>query len=103
MSQKAVHRRKGARNPARAGPSHMPRLDTIQMVEEAIAAAKEFGSKNKLWRTLPKQVQYRTFTTILDYLENSNKIMYDKKGAILWIFADRPKIRNLHRQSTALR
>ncbi|MGI0083296.1 MAG: hypothetical protein ACREAF_02725 [Nitrosopumilaceae archaeon] len=84
-------------------PSHMPRLDTIQMVEEIISKEKEFGSKNKLWRTLPKQVQYKTLTTILDYLEKSNKIMYDKNGAILWIFADNPKLKKLHKASTVLR
>jgi hypothetical protein len=83
--------------------SHMPRLDTIQMVEDTISKAKEFDSKNKLWRSLPKQVQYKTFTTILDYLAKSNKIMYDKKGSILWIFADNPKLKKLHRESTVLR
>jgi hypothetical protein len=83
--------------------SHMPRLDTIEMVEEAISDKKEFSSKNRLWRALPKQVQYPTLLTILNYLEKSNKIMYDKKGAILWIFADTPKIKKLHRESTVLR
>lgn len=83
--------------------SHMPRLDTIQMVENMLSKAKEFDSKNKLWRTLPKQVQYKTFTTILDYLEKSNKIIYDKDGSILWIFVDNPKLKKLHRESTVLR
>lgn len=83
--------------------SHMPRLDTIQMVEDAISEAKEFDSKNRLWRSLPKQVQYKTFTTILDYLERSNKIMYDKEGSILWIFADNLKLKKLHKESTILR
>lgn len=82
---------------------HMPRLDTIEMVEDIISEKKEFSSKNRLWRSLPKQIQYKTFTTILDYLERSNKIMYDKKGSILWIFADNPKLKKLHRESTALR
>ena len=83
--------------------SHMPRLDTIQMVEEVISKAKGFDSKNKLWRALPKQVQYKTFTTILSYLEKSNKIMYDKHGAIMWIMADNPKLKKLYRESTILR
>jgi len=83
--------------------SHMPRLDTIQMVEDMLSEAKEFDSKNKLWRALPKQVQYKTFTTILDYLEKSNKIIYDKDGSILWIFADNKKLKNLHKFSTRLR
>ncbi len=68
-----------------------------------LSEAKEFDSKNKLWRTLPKQVQYKTFTTILDYLEKSNKIIYDKDGSILWIFVDNPKLKKLHRESTVLR
>lgn len=83
--------------------SHMPRLDTIQMVENMLSKAKEFDSKNKLWRALPKQVQYKTFTTILDYLQKSNKIIYDKDGSILWIFVDNPKLKKLHRESTVLR
>jgi len=81
----------------------MPRLDTIQMVENIISDKQEFSSKNRLWRILPKQVQYKTFTTILNYLEKSNKIMYDKNGSILWIFADNPKLKKLHRESTVLR
>lgn len=88
---------------SRKASSHMPRLDTIQMVEEIISSKKEFSSKNRLWRTLPKQVQYKTFTTILDYLEKSNKIMYDRKGSIFWIFADNSKLKKLHRESTVLR
>jgi hypothetical protein len=83
--------------------SHMPRLDTIEMVEDMISKTKEFSSKNKLWRSLPKQVQYKTFVTILEYLEKSNKIMYDKKDSILWIFVDNPKLKKLYRESTVLR
>ena len=94
---------KRAKHSSRKASPHMPRLDTIQMVEEIISGKKEFSSKNRLWRTLPKQVQYKTFTTILNYLEKSNKIMYDKKGSILWIFADNPKLKKLHRESTVLR
>lgn len=83
--------------------SHMPRLDTIQMVEDIISEAKEINSKNKLWRALPKQVQYKTFTTILNYLEKSNKIIYDKDGTIIWVFADNPKLKKLLARSTKLR
>lgn len=91
------------KSPSPKTTSHMPRLDTIEMVEKIIARQKEFSSKNRLWRALPKQIQYKTFTTILNYLEKSNKIMYDKKGIILWIFADKPRLKKLHKQSTVLR
>ena len=102
MSKVVLHK-KGSGKHSSGTISHMPRLDTIEMVEETISEKKEFSSKNRLWRTLPKQVQYPTLLTILNYLEKSNKIMYDKKGGILWIFADNPKLKKLHRESTALR
>ena len=103
MSKLVLQKKGSGKHNSSASPSHMPRLDTIEMVEETISDKKEFSSKNRLWRALPKQVQYKTFTTILDYLEKSNKIMYDKKGAILWIFADNPKLKKLHKESTLLR
>ena|GEM_PF-598159 len=70
------------------GVGHMPRLDTIQMVEKAIKGDKVFSSKNQLWRSLPKAMQYPTLLTILDYLERSNKIMIEKDGSIVWTFVD---------------
>lgn len=103
MSKVRLQKRSHGRQGSRTASSHMPRLDTIEMVEETISDKKEFSSKNRLWRALPKQVQYPTLLTILNYLEKSNKIMYDKDGAILWIFADNPKLKKLHRESTLLR
>jgi hypothetical protein len=74
---------------------HMPRLDTVLMVEDTIKKLDYYPTKNQLWRALPKMVMWQTFNVILDYLENSNKIMIDKHGEIVWIFADNPKIREL--------
>lgn len=79
-----------------------PTLDTIKMVEQALSKASEYPSKNKLWRSLPRQVQYPTFKAVLDYLEESNKILYDKNGAIIWIFADNPKLKRLLKASKLL-
>lgn len=75
--------------------NHSPRLDTILMVENAIKKMKMYPSKNQLWRSLPRQVQYQTFNEILKYLESSNKITYDKDGAIIWIFVDNQKLKKL--------
>ncbi|NWG36571.1 hypothetical protein [Nitrososphaera sp.] len=88
--------------PARKSSGHTPRLDTIQMVEKAIKNDKKFYSKNQLWRSLPKQVQYPTFVKILDYLEESNKIMYEKDGTIIWTFADSAAARKSLKESTPL-
>ena len=62
-----------------------PRLDTLIMVEKAIAGAGEYPSKASLWKSLPKKVMYQTFCTILDYLEYSNKIAL-RDGKIVWIW-----------------
>ena len=74
---------------------HMPRLDTVLMVEDTIKKLDSYPTKNQLWRALPKMVMWQTFNLILDYLKKSNKIVIDKKGEIVWIFADNPKIKKL--------
>lgn len=86
----------------RVSASHEPILPTIQMVEAAIKQANEYSSKYKLWRSLPKSMQYQTLEKVLKYLEASNKIMIDKDGAIIWIFADNPKLEKLLEESTRL-
>ena len=68
---------------------HYPRLDTVLMVEEKIRKAKEYPSKRQLWLSLPKQIMYQTFNIILDYLEESGKIVI-KEGKIIWIW--NPKV-----------
>ena len=55
-----------------------------------------------LLKTLPKQVQYQTFNRILEYLESSNKIVYDGRK-IVWIFPDNPKLEKLLETSVRLR
>lgn len=79
-----------------------PTLDTIKMVEQTLSKILQYSSKNSLWRALPRQVQYPTFKAVLDYLEESNKIMYDKDGSIVWIFADNPKLKKLLKTSKSL-
>jgi len=63
-----------------------PRLDTVLMVEEAIRNAKDYPTKAKLWKSLPKKMMYQTFNMIIDYLEYSGKILIEKDGSILWIW-----------------
>ena len=77
---------------------HMPRLDTVLIVEDTIKKLDYYPTKNQLWRALPKMVMWQTLTVILDYLEKSNKILIDK-GQIAWIFADNPKARKLLRDA----
>lgn len=62
-----------------------PRLDTVIMVEKAIQGAKDYPSKTKLWKSLPKKIMWSTLNSILDYLEYSGKIVINK-GEIVWIW-----------------
>jgi len=62
---------------------HYPQLDTILMVEEAIQQMS-YPKKTELWKSLPKKVMYQTFCLIIDYLEQSGKIVIDKDGRIVW-------------------
>ena len=81
---------------------HEPQLDTILMVEKALKEAKSYQTKKELLESLPKQVQYQTFNRILEYLEGSNKIVYDGRQ-IIWVFPDNPKLKRLMETSIRLR
>jgi hypothetical protein len=80
---------------------HEPRLDTILMVENAIKESGSYPTKKELLESLPKKIQYQTFKRILDYLESSNKIMFDSRK-IIWIFPDNPKLKRLLETSVKL-
>ncbi|MAH07260.1 hypothetical protein CMI38_03365 [Candidatus Pacearchaeota archaeon] len=64
------------------------------MVEKAIQDFEDHPTRMELWRSLPKQMQYQTFKLILDYLERSNKIMFEE-DKIIWIFANNKKLNEL--------
>ena len=85
----------------RAHYIHEPRLDTILMVENAIKKSGSYPTKKELLESLPKKIQYQTFKRILDYLESSNKIMFDSRK-IIWIFPDNPKLKRLLETSVKL-
>jgi hypothetical protein len=80
----------------------MPRLDTIVMIETTIKSKKYFESKTKLWRALPRGVQYRTLGTVLAYLKRSNKIVENRDGSIVWIFVEGARARKSLEKSVEL-
>lgn len=90
---------KNSRNLAR-NPN--PTLGTIKMVEETLAEMQEYPTKNKLWRSLPRQVQYPIFNEILKYLKDSKKLIFDKDGTIVWIFVDNPELKKLREDTKEL-
>lgn len=74
----------------------------MNIVEQTLSKMSEHPSKNRLWRALPSKIPYTTFESILDQLEESNKILYDKDGAIIWIYASNSKLKKLLRTSKSL-
>lgn len=63
---------------------HSPTLESVLMVEKTIQKHSQECGKYQLWQKLPKKMMYQTFQVILDYLEESGKIMIDKDGCIIW-------------------
>ena len=66
---------------------HYPRLDTVLNVEKVIRSADDPLSKNEIDRRLPKQVMRPTLNLILEYLEESGKVLIGSKG-IVWIYKE---------------
>ena len=87
-----------------APKSHSPNLDTIEMIEQTIEKNHDFETVTRLYNALPRGVQHATFKKVLTYLEKSNKIAYDKNGAIFWIFArNKPGLIKLKKNSIPLK
>ena len=78
---------------------HQPTLSTIRLVEQKLKKKKYFRSRNQLFLSLGKRVMYSTITTILDYLEESNKIAFKKDSSIIWTFSNPRKIKKSMKRS----
>ena len=64
---------------------HSPRLATVIMVEDTLRNAGEVIKISELKRRLPKKIMHSTLLQILDYLQQSGKIVITTKG-VLWIY-----------------
>lgn len=73
---------------------HYPNLKTVLQVEKVLQEADTIISKNELKRRLPTQIMHQTLTIILEYLEESGKILVGEKG-ISWIQQDNPRLKRL--------
>lgn len=65
---------------------HSPTLGSVIMVEKTIQDYSQECGKYQLWKKLPKKMMYQTFLVILNYLEQSGKILIDKDGCIIWTY-----------------
>ncbi|MDO8553674.1 MAG: hypothetical protein Q7S22_02615 [Candidatus Micrarchaeota archaeon] len=64
---------------------HSPTLNTVLMVEKTMQEAKEIIKISELKRRLPKKIMHSTILQILDYLQESGKILITTKG-VVWIY-----------------
>jgi len=65
---------------------HSPTLESVIRVEKTIKKYSQEYGKYQLWKKLPKKMMYQTFQVILDYLEQSGKIIIDKEGCVIWTY-----------------
>ena len=72
---------------------HEPKLDTILMVEKAIINATSIP-QNCFLEKFAQKMQYQTFKRILDYLEASGKISFDR-ASIIYTGVNNPKLEAL--------
>jgi len=75
---------------------HSPTLNTVIMVERALKDAKEAISAAELKRRLPRKVMHGTLVQILDYLQESGKILITTKG-IVWTYCPPTQLAQLKR------
>ena len=65
---------------------HSPTLGSVIMVEKTIKKNSQEYGKYQLWKRLPKKMMYQTFLLILDYLQESGKIIIDRDGCVIWTY-----------------
>lgn len=63
-----------------------PTLQTVLMVEKFIEQESGEYKKTELFKNLPKKVMWQTFQVIMEYLEDINKIAYDREGYVVYIW-----------------
>ncbi|MBM3233744.1 hypothetical protein FJZ19_01485 [Candidatus Pacearchaeota archaeon] len=63
-----------------------PTLQTVLMVEKFIEENSGEFKKTELFNKLPRKVMWQTFQVIMQYLEETLRIVYDKEGYIVYIW-----------------
>ena len=80
---------------------HYPNLKTVLMVEDVLKRADTAMTRATIKRKLPSKVMHQTLNVILEYLEDSGKIMDGRKG-VLWIYNPSPKMEKAIRRGSEL-
>ncbi len=70
---------------------HYPTLKTILLVENVLKKQNKLIKREELKKKLPVKIMHQTLNLILEYLEESGKIIDGRKG-ILWIHNNNKKL-----------
>jgi hypothetical protein len=72
-----------------------PTLKTIRMVEKALKHSDYSLVKlSELKRSLPKQVNHNTLIQVIDYLQESGKVLVSMKG-VFWLHKPSENLREI--------
>ena len=63
-----------------------PNLGTVLMIEKTIEEYSGEFNRTEIWKKLPRKVMWQTYLIVLDYLENINKIAFDREGTVGYIW-----------------
>jgi hypothetical protein len=63
-----------------------PTLETVLMIERTIEEYSGEFNRTEIWKKLPKKVMWQTYLTVLSYLEDINKIAFDRNGTVGYIW-----------------
>ena len=63
-----------------------PNLQTVLMVEKFIEDNSMFYTKREIFNKLPKKMLWGTFKIIINYLEETLKIMTEEDGVISYVW-----------------
>ena len=63
-----------------------PTLQTVLMVEKFIDKNSGEYKKTELFRRLPRKVMWQTFQVIMQYLEETYRIIIEKDGRVTYIW-----------------
>ena len=63
-----------------------PNLQTVLMVEKFVKDNSMFHTRREIFNELPKKMLWGTYKIIIDYLEETLKIMVDDDGIVSYIW-----------------
>ena len=68
------------------GVARSPTLQTVLMVENYIKDHSGEYKKTELFNRLPKKVMWQTFQVVLENLQDSYRIAYDRESNVVYIW-----------------